>query len=57
MIVEDSIVQAFASLNIQMLMYVDVRTVEEHPNMIDEGKKIVEQMPAIFVFGGGQGVL
>lgn len=49
-IVEDDIVQAFARLDIQMLTFIDLRTAEEHAEMIDEGKETIERMPARFSF-------
>jgi hypothetical protein len=49
-VVEDEIVQAFARLDIQMLTFIDVRTAEEHAEMIDEGAETVEKMPTQFSF-------
>jgi len=48
--VEDEIVQAFARLDIQILTFIDVRTVEEHAEMIDEGQETIEKMPTQFSF-------
>jgi hypothetical protein len=49
-VVEDEIVQAFARLDIQMLTFIDVRTTEEHAEMIDEGAETIEKMPTTFSF-------
>lgn len=49
-VVEDEIVQAFAMLDIQMLTWIDVRTAEEHAEMIDKGAETIQKMPTRFSF-------
>ena len=49
-VVKNEIVQAFARLDIQMLTFIDLRTVEEHSVMLDEGKETIEKMPTRFSF-------
>lgn len=47
-VVEDDIIQAFARLDIQIMTFLDMRTLEEHTAMLDEGTETVMAMPSNF---------